>query len=189
MTRRGGAAAAHPPDRRTLAPRRSTTLDHRPVPNTTICVLTKSIETLIMRIWRLILSSGRLKVEVSMHTVIGQCPVCQGELEVARLHCRACGTSIEGQFALGRFHALSKEQLRFAEVFIKNRGNIKDVERELGISYPTVRGRLDALIRAMGYDVPEEPKSAAPDRRKEVLAQLERGEIDSEEAVRLLRAR
>jgi hypothetical protein len=127
--------------------------------------------------------------EAGMHTVIGQCPVCEGELEVARLHCRACGTSIEGQFALGRFHSLSKEQLRFAEVFIKNRGNIKDVERELGISYPTVRGRLDALIRAMGYDVPEEPKSAAPDRRKEVLAQLERGEIDSEEAVRLLRAR
>lgn len=125
----------------------------------------------------------------SMHTVIGQCPVCDGELEVTRLHCRSCGTSIEGQFALGRFHTLGREQLQFAEVFIKNRGNIKDVERELGISYPTVRGRLDTLIRAMGYEVPEEPKVATPDRRKEVLAQLERGEINSEEAIRLLRAR
>ncbi len=123
-----------------------------------------------------------------MHTVIGQCPVCQGELEVARLHCRGCGTSIEGQFALGRFHALSKEQLQFAEVFIRNRGNIKDVERELGISYPTVRSRLDALIRAMGYEVAEEPK-LAPDRRKEILGQLERGEISSEDAIKLLRTR
>jgi hypothetical protein len=154
--------------------------------------LTKSILALIMCITRLILSSAGIEGggEVAyMHTVIGQCPVCEGELEVARLHCRACGTSIEGQFALGRFHALGKEQLRFAEVFIKNRGNIKDVERELGISYPTVRGRLDALIRAMGYDVPDEPKAPTTDRRKEVLAQLEQGEINSEEAVRLLRAR
>ena len=124
-----------------------------------------------------------------MHTVIGQCPVCDGELEVTRLHCRACGTSIEGQFALGRFHGLSREQLQFAELFIKNRGNIKDMERELGISYPTVRGRLDALIRALGYDVPAEEPRPTTDRRKEILAQLESGEIGSEEAIRLLRAR
>lgn len=123
-----------------------------------------------------------------MHNVIGQCPVCQGELEVSRLHCMSCGTAIEGHFSLGKFHTLSKEQLQFAEVFIRNRGNIKDVEREMGISYPTVRSKLDALIKALGYDVPEEPK-ITPDRRKEVLAQLERGEIDSEEAVRLLRAK
>lgn len=123
-----------------------------------------------------------------MHTVIGQCPVCAGELEVTRLRCRGCGTAIEGSFALGRFQALSREQLQFAEVFIRNRGNIKEVERELGISYPTVRSRLDALIRAMGYEVAEEPRPA-PDRRKEILAQLERGEIGSEEAVKLLRSR
>lgn len=123
-----------------------------------------------------------------IHTVIGQCPVCEGELEVSRLHCLSCGTAIEGRFSLGKFHSLSKEQLQFAEVFIRNRGNIKDVEREMGISYPTVRSKLDALIKALGYDVPEEPK-VTPDRRKEILAQLEQGEIDSEEAVRLLRGK
>ena len=132
--------------------------------------------------------SSEVKEVATVHTVIGQCPVCEGELEVARLHCRSCGTAIEGRFALGKFHALSKEQLHFAEVFIRNRGNIKDVERELGVSYPTVRSRLDALIRAMGYELPEEPKMT-PDRRKEILARLERGEINSEEAVRLLRTR
>lgn len=123
-----------------------------------------------------------------MRTVIGRCPVCEGELEVVRLSCRGCGTSLEGRFALGKFHSLSREQLQFAEVFIRNRGNIKDVERELGISYPTVRGRLDALIRALGYEVPEEPKQA-PVGRRDVLAQLERGEITSEEAIKLLRGR
>ncbi len=123
-----------------------------------------------------------------MHTVMGRCPVCEGALEVVRLQCRSCATAIEGRFALGGFHSLSKEQLQFAEVFVRNRGNIKDVERELGVSYPTVRGRLDALIRALGYEVPEEPKPSA-ESRKDILAQLERGEITSEEAIKLLRGR
>ncbi len=123
-----------------------------------------------------------------MHVVVGRCPVCEGEMEVVRLHCRSCDSALEGRFALGKFQSLSKEQLQFAELFIKNRGNIKDMERELGISYPTVRGRLEALIRALGYEVPEEPK-VAPEGRKEILARLERSEITSEEAIRLLRGR
>ncbi len=123
-----------------------------------------------------------------MHEVMGRCPVCEGEMEVVRLHCRSCGSSLEGQFSLGKFQSLSKEQLQFAELFIKNRGNIKEMERELGVSYPTVRGRLEALIRALGYEVTEEPK-LAPEGRREILAQLERGEIGSEEAIRLLRGR
>ena len=123
-----------------------------------------------------------------MRAVLGRCPVCDGEMEVVRLHCRSCGSALEGRFALGKFHSLSREQLQFAELFIKNRGNIKEMERELGVSYPTVRGRLEGLIRALGYEVPEEPKPA-PDGRKEILAQLERGEITSEEAIRLLRGR
>jgi len=125
---------------------------------------------------------------VGMAVVLGRCPVCDGEMEVVRLHCRSCGSALEGRFSLGKFQSLSKEQLQFAELFIKNRGNIKEMERELGVSYPTVRSRLDAVIRALGYDVPEEPR-AAPDGRKEVLARLERGEIGADEAIRLLRGR
>src|SRR5436309_541446 len=81
--------------------------------------------------------------------VIARCPICAEALSVARLECVSCGTRIEGSFALGRFHQLSAEQLDFLETFIKARGNFKDVERELGISYPTVRSRLDAVIRAV----------------------------------------
>jgi hypothetical protein len=85
------------------------------------------------------------------HPVIGRCPVCGDELAVTRLQCGTCATQIEGRFGLGRFQRLSAEQLAFLEVFVKNRGIIKDVEAELGISYPTVRARQDDVLSAMGF--------------------------------------
>src|SRR5439155_6579298 len=84
------------------------------------------------------------------HDVISTCPVCQGELTVTRLHCRSCGTALEGEFGVGRFGRLEREQLAFLESFLRSRGNLKEMERELGISYPTVRGRLETLLRALG---------------------------------------
>jgi hypothetical protein len=80
--------------------------------------------------------------------VISTCPVCEGELTISRLHCRSCGTALEGEFGVGRFGRLSKEQMSLLESFLRSRGNLKEMERELGISYPTVRGRVDALVRA-----------------------------------------
>src|SRR3989304_6424611 len=82
--------------------------------------------------------------------VISTCPVCEGELAITRLHCRSCGTALEGEFGVGRFGRLSREQLALLESFLRSRGNLKDLERELGISYPTVRGRIEALLRALG---------------------------------------
>ena len=82
--------------------------------------------------------------------VISTCPVCEGELTISRLQCRSCGTALEGEFGVGRFGRLSKEQLSLLESFLRSRGNLKEMERELGISYPTVRGRVDALVRALG---------------------------------------
>src|SRR6187401_1125642 len=85
------------------------------------------------------------------HDVIATCPVCAKELSVTRLHCRSCGTSLEGDFSVGRFGRLSREQLALLESFLRSRGNLREMERELGISYPTVRGRVDALVRALGF--------------------------------------
>lgn len=94
--------------------------------------------------------------------VISTCPVCQGELTVTRLNCRSCGTSIEGEFSVGRFARLSREQLALLESFLRTRGNLRELERELGVSYPTVRGRVDALVRALGLTpVGDEPEAAA----------------------------
>lgn len=119
--------------------------------------------------------------------VIGKCPICSAQLKVVRLECASCGTRLEGSFSLGRFHALSPDQLDFLEAFIRARGNFKDLERELGLSYPTVRSRLDAVIRALGYQSEVEPdREAETERRKEILRQLAEGRIGAEDAAALL---
>ena len=82
--------------------------------------------------------------------VISTCPVCSSELFVTRLQCRSCGTAIEGDFSVGRFGRLSRDQLALLESFLRARGNLKELERELKLSYPTVRARIDALVRALG---------------------------------------
>jgi hypothetical protein len=128
-----------------------------------------------------------------MHPVPTQCPVCGDELRVTRLHCDACGTAIEGIFMLDRLLRLNREQLSFALTFIKRRGKIKDVEEELGISYPTVVARLNELIAALGFDVqPETAEDGAGTadrtvRRQEILDQLAEGKLSAGEAAQRLR--
>ena len=85
------------------------------------------------------------------HDVISTCPVCSSELAVTRLHCGSCGTTLEGDFSVGRFGRLSRDQMTLLESFLRSRGNLRDMERELGISYPTVRSRVEALVRALGF--------------------------------------
>lgn len=129
---------------------------------------------------------------MSIPDVIGRCPVCAGELTVSRLHCPACETAIEGRFRLGRFQRLSAEQAAFLEVFVKNRGVIKDVEAELNISYPTVRARLDDVLRAMGFPTggdersPRQLQAQAREERRRVLVELREGRITADEAARRL---
>ncbi len=117
----------------------------------------------------------------------GRCPVCSGDLMISKLTCLQCDTRIEGEFHPCKFCRLPDDQLKFLEVFIKCRGNIRDVEKELGISYPTVRGRLDSVIQALGYPVDKVDNAAAESRRLDILDALEKGEITPQEASRLLR--
>ena len=121
--------------------------------------------------------------------MLGRCPVCNSGLDVTRLHCPHCDTGIEGKFAVCKFCQLPADQKAFAEVFIKCRGNIKEVEKELGISYPTVRSRLETLIESLGYRSQPVPKDdpETKERRKEILEELNEGKISSEEAIALLR--
>lgn len=108
--------------------------------------------------------------------VPASCPVCGGSYVVTQLQCDGCKSKLEGQFSTGRLSSLSGEQTAFVEVFLSCRGNIKEVEKALGISYPTVRSRLDDVLETMGFPV----------RRKEdkadVLEALSRGEITLDEA-------
>jgi len=126
--------------------------------------------------------------------VISTCPVCSSELSVTRLQCRGCGTAIEGDFSVGRFGRLSREQLALLESFLRARGNLKELERELKVSYPTVRARVDALVRALGLadgseDASEDGREDTGALRRDVLERLSRHEITADEAAALLRSR
>lgn len=121
-----------------------------------------------------------------MKKVISRCPVCGGELKAVRLKCGSCETAIENDFTLSKFDYLSEEELFFTETFIRCRGNIKEVEKELGISYPTVRARLDGVIKALGYEDAGK-KDAEELRREEILNSLERGEISAAQALSMLK--
>ena len=115
--------------------------------------------------------------------LLSKCPVCNSNLIVTRLKCKRCGTVIENEFELSKFAYLTNEQLHFVEVFIKSRGNIKDVEKELGISYPTVRAKLDGVIQSLGYSI----KNKNQAETKNVLDMLENGEITAEEAIKMMK--
>ena len=119
----------------------------------------------------------------------GKCPVCSADLEVVRLQCGSCGTVVEGRFDLSKFNRLDAEQLAFLELFLKARGNIKEVERELGLSHPTVRARLDALLAALGYAAEPDRTMEISKRRREVLDLLDAGQITAEDALRMLKER
>ena len=114
------------------------------------------------------------------HDVIATCPVCSGELTVTRLHCQTCGTTLEGDFNVGRFGHLSREQMAVLESFLKSRGNLRDMERELGISYPTVRARVEALVRALGFGPRDGDEAAA--EVEAAAAQVERSAADLAQA-------
>ncbi len=82
--------------------------------------------------------------------ILGKCPVCGEGLGVTRLRCSACTTELSGDFQVCPYCRLDPNQERLVSVFLKTRGNIREVEKELGISYPTVRARLDEVVRALG---------------------------------------
>jgi hypothetical protein len=117
------------------------------------------------------------------YRVLSKCPVCSGKLKAVKLRCNKCSTIIENEFEFSKFEYLGEEYLNFMEVFLKCRGNIKDVEKELGISYPTVRAKLDEVVSALGYTV---VKKNLVDN-KAILDMLEKGEISAEQAVNLMK--
>ncbi|MGC7929134.1 DUF2089 domain-containing protein [Lysinibacillus sp. VIII_CA] len=118
------------------------------------------------------------------YQVITNCPVCSQTLKITKLQCSHCHTIIENEFELSKLASLSKDQLHFVEVFLTCRGNIKDVEKELGISYPTVRGKLTDIISSLGH-VEKKKKNEVDE--KNVVTLLEKGEITAEEAIKLLK--
>ena len=107
------------------------------------------------------------------------CPVCGERLALTRLGCRACGTELSGDFESCEFCSLGAEDRGMLRVFLASRGNMKELERHLGVSYPTARARFDALLARIGV-APERPPTGSS---VDLLERLARGEIDVDEAM------
>lgn len=116
------------------------------------------------------------------------CPICQSNLEVTRLHCTSCDTTLEGRFEMGHFSNLSPEQLNFIFTFVRVEGKLNRMEQELGLSYPTIRNRLHEVIRTLGYEPgKDELNEINEEARSSVIADLEAGKINADQAMRILR--
>ncbi len=119
--------------------------------------------------------------------VLSQCPLCGERATVTEVSCPACDIHIRGQFTLSRYDSLSAEQGQFLETFLRCRGVIRDVEAALGISYPTVRARLDGLLGALNLTSEGSADAPAPTdaeqkaiKRKDILAAISAGTLDAQ---------
>ena len=124
-----------------------------------------------------------------MRKILEQCPNCGGDFEITRIQCKSCDTVILSQYEPCRFCKLSPESLRFLEAFVRARGNVKEMERELGISYWSIRSKLDDMIQELGYKVEADADVDSIERqRREILEQVKRKELSAAEAAQRLSA-
>ena len=119
-----------------------------------------------------------------MYKRLRSCPVCNSKLEVTRYHCPECDITIEGEFSLSEFSALTGEQQEFVKTFICCQGNIKEVEKALGISYPTVKNKLNQVSEVLCPA--KKKKRVVSINSEDVLSALESGDISVTEAIKKL---
>ena len=110
-----------------------------------------------------------------MREALGACPVCGGELGIREYACTDCGVSLRGDFRRCDLCNLSTDQLHFVRVFLRSEGNFKQIERELGISYPTVKSRLARINQRLG------PSPAESQERQRLLQQFKEGSVSKED--------
>ena len=135
-----------------------------------------------------------------MQKLFNQCPACGGQLIITECKCSACQLQMRGEFQSGQLSKLSDDELTFIKVFLTARGNLTEVERVLGISYPTIRNKLDEInnslnhtdetaeIRQNKISVVMEPQTTSTeDSRKAILQQVADGRLSPAEAVQKLR--
>lgn len=124
-----------------------------------------------------------------MHPLPSQCPICGGEVVVTKVNCQNCSTSIEGRFSSRTFSQLTPKQMDFVETFVRLEGKITRMEKELNLSYPTIRKLLHDVIRALGYEpgAEEELVELTEDERQQILNDLDSGSISLEDALKKLK--
>lgn len=128
------------------------------------------------------------------HLILSRCPLCGEETEATEVACPRCDVQVRGQFTLSRYDKLAPEQAQFLEAFLRCRGVLRDAEALLGVSYPTVRGRLDSLLETLGFaqgaasqtPTAESAQDTRAARRKEILAAISAGTMDAETGLNAL---
>jgi len=117
-----------------------------------------------------------------MERLTNICPCCQSTMEIEKLRCTACDVTIEGHIPIPRMARLAAADREFIELFVRSSGSLKAVADKLGVSYPTVRSRLNRVIGAL-----ESAEKDERDARSKILDQIEQGNISVDEAIQLLR--
>lgn len=119
--------------------------------------------------------------------MLESCPTCGGEFEISRITCTSCSTEVSSHYSPCRFCRLSPEDLAFFESFVKSRGNVKEMERELEISYWTIRSKINDLITKLGFETePDAEEEGLREQRREILDRVDSGELDASTAAELL---
>lgn len=115
-----------------------------------------------------------------------KCPVCSGDMIITEMHCPKCSTNVSGDFSPCKFCMLEEKHLQFVETFLRCRGSIKEVEKALGVSYPTVRNMMDAALEALGLSERPETMTAEKEAKEDILEKLHSKEISVEAALKEL---
>jgi hypothetical protein len=135
-----------------------------------------------------------------MNRLPSHCLICEGPLVVQQIHCRQCDTTLSGTFeptagaefaedklpVLRRFALLSADQLNLLEAFVRCEGKMNRLQEEVGLSYPTLRLRLDELLKTLGF-TPKEEEKARDQERRQILDELQAGRISPADAMEMLK--
>ena len=121
---------------------------------------------------------------ITLPNIPTNCPACNARMNITELRCSKCDTKVQGVFPMNKLVSLSEEDREFLMTFLRSRGNIKEVQERMGISYPTVKNRLDKLLTALG--LLEEVRTI---NQNEIITALKNGGISAEEAINLLQGK
>lgn len=116
-----------------------------------------------------------------MNKRLSACPVCNSSLEIEKYHCPNCNTDIQGEFGTGQLDILSPKQQEFVKIFVCNEGNIKKVEKIMGISYPTVKNRI---LEIKSLLCPNDKIKSTDDGTETILVDLDKGKISVKDAIK-----
>ncbi len=118
------------------------------------------------------------------HRAPSDCPVCGAQLAIIRLGCTSCGSELAGVFRSCEFCALNDKEIDMLRVFLSSRGNLREVEKHLGVSYPTARLRFAELLEKLGLGEAAEPDTALS--REQILSEVASGALSPAEAQELI---